>query len=237
MGLSLAFDVAPLLEDDSLKQFYDSGSRNYLYLLIRYLKRCVLLLRSYRYDLIWIEKEIFPLLPATFERALGILGVKTIVDYDDATYVSYKQHRYWLVRKFLGSKIEAVCRSAHAVVAGNPTLAAFARNARAANVIIVPSVVNLDPQFKPSPHRPPLDPNRFVVGWIGTPSNIQHLKLFEGAVTGMASEPGFTFLTIGAKKHLFEGVQQEAHPWSEESEARPTRQMRLHYRSVGRWCF
>ena len=76
-----------------------------------------MLLACNRYDLVWIEKEIFPALPALAERALHALGVKTIVDYDDAAYTWYQHNPNWLIRTVLGRKIDAVCRAADTVVA------------------------------------------------------------------------------------------------------------------------
>ena len=218
-GSSLRFDIAPLLEDHCLQQFYDDGTRNSVYLLKRYLKRARLLLACKRYDLVWIEKELFPALPALAERILRARGVTTIVDYDDAAYAWYHHHPSWLIRTVLGRKIEVVCRASDTVVAGNPTLAAFASAAGARDVVVVPSAINIEKYSQAMEHRPSPNRSEFVVGWIGTPSNVRYLDIFKDALTDMASTTDFKFLTIGAPGHLFDSVAQEAHPWSEGTEA------------------
>jgi glycosyltransferase involved in cell wall biosynthesis len=211
----LDFDVAPLLEDHCLQRFYDAGTRDPAYLLKRYAQRARLLLRSGRYELLWIEKELFPGFPALAEWALAALGIKLVVDYDDAAYCWYRDNPIWLVRTFLSRKIDAVCRVAAVVITGNETLAAYARDAGAGKVVIVPSVIDTNKYDLP---RPACNAGEFVVGWIGTPSNVRHLEIFKLALTDMAAAPNFKFLTIGAPAQLFAGVPQEAHPWSAETE-------------------
>jgi len=213
--VDLGFDVAPLLEDHSLQRFYDAGTRNPAYLAKRYAKRVGLLLKSRRYELLWIEKELFPGFPALAERALAALGVKVVVDYDDAAYCWYRDHPIWLVRTFLSRKIDAVCRAAALVITGNETLAAYAREAGAGKVAIVASVIDTK---KYDLSRSAGNAGAFVVGWIGTPSNVRYLEIFKVALTDMAAGPNFTFLTIGAPAQLFAGVPQEAHPCSAETE-------------------
>jgi glycosyltransferase involved in cell wall biosynthesis len=211
----LGFDVAPLLEDHSLQRFYDDGTRSPAYLLKRYAKRVRLLLRCKRYELLWIEKELFPGAPALAEWLLAALGVKVVVDYDDAAYCWYRDNPIWLVRTFLSRKIDAVCRAATVVITGNETLAAYARDAGAGKVVIVPSVIDTT---KYGQSRPASNTSEFVVGWIGTPSNVRYLEIFKVALADMAAGRNFKFLTIGAPARLFAGVPQEAHPWSAETE-------------------
>lgn len=215
-NIDLAFDVAPLLEDHSLQRLYDEGTRSPAYLLKRYAKRVGLLLASSRYDLLWVEKELFPGFPALAERALAGLGVKVVVDYDDATYSWYRDNPSWLVRALLSRKIDAVCRAAHMVVAGNETLAGYARRVAAGKVVVIPTVIDMS---KYESVRPERKRTEFVVGWIGTPSNVRYLEIFKAALAGMAADPEFKFLTIGAPARLFAEVPQEAHAWSAESEA------------------
>jgi glycosyltransferase involved in cell wall biosynthesis len=212
----LSFDVAPLLEDNCLQYFHDFGTRRSTYLFKRYLRRLMLLLGAKHYDLLWIEKEVFPALPAFAEHALRRMGIRIVVDYDDATYTWYRNHPSWLVRALLGRKIDAVCRAAHTVVAGNKTLASYARSVGAQNVIVVPSVIDTERYVYSNQKRP--DPTTFVIGWIGQPSNVRYLDMFKDALATISREGGVTFLTIGAPDHLFADVPQQAHAWSESAE-------------------
>jgi hypothetical protein len=58
--------------------------------------------RRMRYDLVWLEKEALPWLPAWVEIA-RLQGLPYVVDYDDAVVSPYQSH--WL-SPLLGHKID-----------------------------------------------------------------------------------------------------------------------------------
>ena len=67
------FTVQSLFDEAYLKNLYNNGSRSKAAITKYYLKRLITLISAYRYDLIWIEYEIFPYLPASAERFLSFL--------------------------------------------------------------------------------------------------------------------------------------------------------------------
>ena len=115
-------DVEPLFSDEYLEALY-GGNTRWKMVLAGYLHRLKILVNIKKYDLIWLEKEIFPFLPAVFERFFNVLGVPYVVDYDDAIFHRYDQHHSWLIRVLLGRKIDAVMRHASLVITGNAYLA------------------------------------------------------------------------------------------------------------------
>ena len=121
-------DVSPLFSDVYVQALYaKTGRMNSA--LVGYLNRLTILLRARRYDLLWIEKELLPFLPALAERLLASAGISYVVDYDDAWFHRYDRHHSSIVRKLLGRKIDAVMRHARVVVAGNRYIAARAEAA------------------------------------------------------------------------------------------------------------
>src|SRR5689334_14355860 len=94
---------APLLTNADLRKLYADGRRGFASTLFGYLKRTSSLFG--RYDALWIEKELFPMLPA-----LGEKWTRTpyVVDYDDAVFHNYDMHRNGMVRRTLGNKIDEV---------------------------------------------------------------------------------------------------------------------------------
>ena len=118
-----------------------------------------------RFDLALVHCELFPYLPALFERWLAVRRIPYVLDFDDAIFHYYDEHRSPLVRALLGNKMRAVLARAARVFAGSRYLAdyALAVNSR---VDVVPTVVDLElyPRERPTaptPARP------FTVGWIG----------------------------------------------------------------------
>ena len=127
-------DVAPLLENDYLKNLY-AGRRKDLRGIIRaYIRRLGLLINSNSFDLLWVEKEILPWLPAWAEAILAHLGIPYVVDYDDAIFHRYDMHPKAIIRSLLGGKIDTVMSRAALVIVGNKYLADRARKAGARRV-------------------------------------------------------------------------------------------------------
>ena len=83
-------DVSPLFSDEYLLALY-SGKSYWRLIFSGYWTRIKTLFKVRSYDLIWIQIEIFPYIPAFVERLLRFIGVVYIVDYDDAILGLYKR--------------------------------------------------------------------------------------------------------------------------------------------------
>jgi hypothetical protein len=132
MGIEVT--IAPLLDDRYLDNLYGGGKRSVARLAGRYLKRVAALLQAGAADLVWIEKELFPLLPAWGEQLLCLFGKPCLVDYDDAVFHNYDLSRNQVVRVLLGKKIDAVMAQASLVTVGNDYLAERAAGAGAGRI-------------------------------------------------------------------------------------------------------
>ena len=77
------------------------------------------LLASRKFDLLWIEKETLPWLPAWFEKMPLPGAVPYLLDYDDAVFHYYDEHLNPAVRVLLAVKHPALMQGAALVVAGN----------------------------------------------------------------------------------------------------------------------
>ncbi len=206
-------DVAPLFSDNYLRSFY-SGKFRGVQVIAGYCRRLIPFIIAGRYDLIWIEKEVFPFLPAFAERLLDKVGVPYVVDYDDALFHYYDQHRLPLVRRLLGKKIDVVMRHAKLVVAGNDYLAQRALSAGAKWVEIIPTVVDLDRysvSLKP-------ESETLIVGWIGTPSTSRYLIPLYSVFASLQEDFNVQFVAVGASVTQLENTPIVALPWAEETE-------------------
>lgn len=203
------FDVQPLLDDDYVRSLYGGPPFGARRLLTSYARRFGALRRRMRYDLVWLEKEALPWLPAWVEIA-RLEGLPYVVDYDDAWFHRYQSH--WL-SPLLGHKIDAVMRVAHTVVAGNDFLARHARLAGARHVEIVPSAIDLD-RYRDLAAAPAGEPMR--VGWIGIPLNAHYLSIVAPALR--AVEGIKLHVVGGAVPAELSGVPAESFPWTEDTE-------------------
>jgi glycosyltransferase involved in cell wall biosynthesis len=210
----IATVVQPLFGDDYVRDLYSSGPRKPTLIMRSYLRRAAQLATSYGYDLIWIEKEVLPWLPGWYELLTARLGLPYVVDYDDPIFHRYDHHRNPLVRLILGRKIDAVMRRASAVIAGSRYLADFARRARAAHVVELPSVVDLT-RYHVVPRRPD---GTFRIGWIGTPLTAQYLHVVRPALLELAQRRRVVVVAVGAGGLDLGPVPTEVRSWSEVNE-------------------
>jgi glycosyltransferase involved in cell wall biosynthesis len=218
----LEFTVAPLLNDGYVRKQYASRKFPLLPLPGIYLRRAVGLLQSREFDLVWLEKEALPWIPAWMERLLGLGKVPYVVDYDDACFHTYDQHRNPLVRMALGKKIAALMRRASVVVVGNDYLADYARRAGARRIEYVPSVVDLDKY----PIKSPKPKNEvFTIGWIGAPANSRHLLRISEALEEVCRGGSARVRIVGGwQTRLPSTIPVEYREWSEATEFEEMRQ-------------
>jgi glycosyltransferase involved in cell wall biosynthesis len=208
------FDVtiAPLLDGDYLQRLYRGEGRSPQAMLASYWRRFRQVLSARRYDLVWIEKEALPWMPAALERAF--FGKRPIViDFDDAWHLRYARHRNRLVRYILGHKFESLLASARAVTTGSASLTQWAETATR-RVVQIPSVVDIDRYaVAPLPEGP------FTIGWIGTPSTAAYLALISEPLRHLQTVYGARIRMIGANHLSLPQVQIDHIPWREDTEA------------------
>ncbi len=202
-----SFEVQPLLDNDYVRSLYGGPPVGAGRLLMSYARRLRALRRKLRYDVVWLEKEALPWLPAWVEIA-RLEGMPYVVDYDDAWFHRYENH--W-TSPVLGHKIDAVMRVAHTVVAGNDYIARRARQAGARHVEVVPSAIDLD-RYRDLP--PPAPGDGLTVGWIGIPLNAHYLRIVAPALR----MPGVRLHVVGGAPPPELADIAESFAWSEESE-------------------
>ncbi|NJM51018.1 MAG: glycosyltransferase family 4 protein [Sphingomonadales bacterium] len=185
-----------------------------------YARRLFALLRARRYDLIWIEKELFPYLPGWMERAARLSGTPYIVDYDDAIFHNYDAHRSAFLRRILGRKLDALLTGSAAVTAGNGYLMDYARRHGAARTEFLPTVIDLDKYpLHPAPQEEQ-EGERIRIGWIGTPTTAKYLVQILPQLEAVAARHPVTLVTIGAPQmKVTAPLAIEQHIWREDEEA------------------
>lgn len=214
--------VMPLFGEAYLVHRYRSGHGQASDILRAFLRRLADLTMARRFDLVVVEKEILPYFPALPERWLTRQRLPYVVDYDDALFHQYDQHRHGWVRHLLGQKIAHVMRGAHLVTAGNRYLADYAERAGAARVEIVPTVIDLE-RYPPPIERPRRDAN-FTIGWIGSPSTAKYLPSIAPALADLCAGGRAVVRLIGSGSIELPGVPLEILPWEESSEVRRLQQ-------------
>jgi len=177
-------------------------------------RRLRAVLRARRYDLVVVHGEFVPFLPHGIERWLARLSVPFVCDFDDAFFHAYDQHPSGIVRRLLRDKLGQLMAEAALNCAGSDYLAAYARRF-SSKVALVPTVVDLA-RYPASSAQP--DPQRFSIGWIGSPATTPHLQSIVGELAAFARGRNVEIVAIGARPFDAGGAPVRWVEWQEHTE-------------------
>ena len=210
-------DVHPLLDDRYVRGLY-AGSIPIAHVVRLYFRRLRCLLSRAKYDIVWVEKELFPWIPAWLENRLIAKDSSLVVDYDDAVFHRYDMHGSSMVRSMLGDKISALMRRADMVTAGNDYLADYALRAGCRRVEWLPTVIDIERY----PQRlAPATENRheqITIGWIGSPATGDYLRVVDAPLRELRARHAFQCVAIGARDDQLAETLFEQRLWSEATE-------------------
>lgn len=209
-------EVRELFDNATLAMRYQHGGYGLGAALRSFGRRIAQLRQRHNFDLLWIEKEALPWWPLWCEAAL-LQGVPYVLDYDDAVFHSYDQHRSPAVRFFWGRRLDGLMANAALVVAGNEYLAERARSAGAPWIEVLPTVVDLARYPVPDAAEAVKNTQAPVLVWIGSPSTVRYLELLWEPLLRLAERLPFVLRVIGGELAL-PGVQIQCLPWTEDTE-------------------
>lgn len=213
--LGINVTVAPLLGDDYIRGLYSNNVSIFL-VLKAYINRLRLMRKAGQFDAIWVEKEMLPWVPSWIELGLFSSNVPLVVDYDDAVFHRYDQHKLSVVRNLLGQKIDHVMKRANLVIVGNEYLATRARDAGACRVEILPTVVDITRYASEEFVNNPI----LTIGWIGSPSTAKFLHQVAPALREVSAIRNIQVMAIGANAEQVSDLPIVALPWTEATEVK-----------------
>ncbi|MBI3543610.1 MAG: glycosyltransferase family 4 protein [Deltaproteobacteria bacterium] len=211
-------EVSSLLDEQYLDERFRTGRRAPLAIIRAAARRLRVLARVRDFDLVVIGVELFPYVPALFERAFAAAGVRFVYDYDDPIFHYYDLSQRAPVRWLLGGKIGAALKGAALVFAGSPYLVEYSRRFNP-RVEYLPTVVDLavysrTRDFSRESGAP------FTIGWIGSPSTGAYLAELAPVLRDFARGRSVRVVVVGAAAGdaKLAGLPVEYRPWSEERE-------------------
>jgi glycosyltransferase involved in cell wall biosynthesis len=216
-------DYHPLLPNDYVRTLgtakrYPRGKT-----LRCYLDRVGQLIARTDTDVIWVYAELFPYLPAGWEKLAFRSGKPVVYDCDDAFFHTYDAHPRPWVRRQLGRKLEPLLRGAAACCCGNSYLESYAARF-SANTLLLPTVVDTEvygPAVGARPDRP------VTIGWIGTPSTWPYVRPLLPLLRELVASRRIRIRVVGAGqpglRDAFPGL--DLIEWSEAHEVEEVRSM------------
>lgn len=187
------------------------------YLTSRYLRRLLCLLQASRYDLVVVEREVFPFLPPSLDSLLFQVAKAVVVEYDDATHI-YHQRLLdsALLRSLLHSKVPTLMARSAGVIVGNRYLAAYAQQYNP-HVLLAPTAIDTA-RYRVKKAESFSPPGSACIGWIGTSLTVSYLGEIADALRSLVGRYDIRLKVIGAPSFRMEGVSVVAIPWRLETE-------------------
>jgi glycosyltransferase involved in cell wall biosynthesis len=216
---SAGIDVTyrPLLSN-AYVEYMQSKKRHWYAVVSGYLSRLSTMLDQSEFDIIWIEKEALPWLPYWLESFFLSSNIPIVLDFDDAVFHYYNEHKNPLVRHSLREKhAHIIAKAKHAVV-GSQYLKEYVDNVALEKSIYIPSVV--DTKIYEAVRRIPSHDtaNNLKIGWIGQRSTSVYLMPYREHFAQIAKERGITFISIGCDLTRSGFPFMDYTPWSEHTE-------------------
>jgi len=203
--------------DDKL--FYSNGKVFFkFFLFLKYFFiRLKDVLRAGKYDLVYIQREMFFIGPPVFEYLLKFTKTKVIFDFDDSIWLpnvsEANKNLNWLKSYSKTSKIIAY---ADMVFAGNKYLYDYACQFNK-NVKIIPTTINTAEYIRLKSDK---ETSKICIGWSGSITTIQHFKFAEPFLKIIKEKYGekIHIKVIGDKHYKNTGFDVEALDWNKQDE-------------------
>jgi glycosyltransferase involved in cell wall biosynthesis len=209
-------NIYPFFNDTYLKDFYGYKRLNLWNLIYCYIMRIFYLMKIPKYDIIWFEKELIPYFPPIVERLIIFFKINFIVDYDDAFFHNYENHKNFVVKTFLGKKIDSIMKCADLVFVGNAYLLERAKISQAKNIVLLPTVISSSKYNAIKSGN--LSGKMVKIGWIGSPTTIKYLKGLLPVLEKINDKCPFELVVVNGERSVnFSGVLTHI-KWKEEEE-------------------
>jgi glycosyltransferase involved in cell wall biosynthesis len=206
----IQFYIKPLLDNSYVLNLYDNRKiKVYFQRIFSILKRVYFVLfQSSNYDLIVIEKELFPNVPYVIEKLL-LKGKSYALDFDDYIATGYKTNS--IKRIFLENKIDKLAQNASFVTVGNHW---YFEEIKSDNLIYLPTVINLDiyPITKEN-----YQTDLVTIVWIGSLSTGKYLQIIAPVLRELTKKYSIKLKVIGVDV-IIDGVDCELVDWKENTE-------------------
>jgi glycosyltransferase involved in cell wall biosynthesis len=173
--------------------------------------------RAGRFDVVLVQRDLFPFGPPVLERMLRKANPRLVYDTDDATYLRpgfTPNTVFQRLRRF--DKVAEVVATARWVSVATEPIAAWARQYND-RVSVVPMAVDLAEydrarQVESSSHE-------IILGWAGTSGGLRYLEKLAPVLRDLASRYPIRVRVIsgGYQQLALPGVPLEARPWRQET--------------------
>ncbi len=203
------FDITvhPLFPSLFLSIFYKIGRKPVLLAFYAYARRFFQMLFIKKYNIVYIEYELFPYLPFRLEKWLLRKQKRIVIDYDDAVFHNYNNSKNKFIKRWCGDKIYKLVSLADIAITESPyftkALLPFAKE-----VIEVPTSVSV--QLYNATEAAQIstkEKEAFRIAWIGSAITSPFILLIKDCLLQLEEIYNIKLVLIGFDTKLEKGLQ------------------------------
>lgn len=171
-----------------------------------------------KYQIVFFYREALFWGPGIFEWLICKMSPRTILDFDDATWLYEGPRNSFSAILRNPKKTAAIVKNVDLVIVGNDYLADYCRRNGAIKVEVVPSTINTDIYIPNYPCKTRDDP--VVIGWSGSHSTIKHFEILIPVLRAIKEKyrEQVSFLLVGDPNYRNAELGIQGHAWKSETE-------------------
>ena len=196
----IGYCLRPFWSSSAYKLLYKKG--HYLkkgyYFITGTLRRIWDVMFIFRYDIVFIHREAYPIGGAFFENLVSFFKKPLIFDFDDAIFLPSSSKPNSFIERFKNPvKTTKVIKMSSHVIAGNDYLANFASGYND-KITVIPTPIDTN---RYSPPKNIYDEKReVIIGWTGSITTLDFLNVLENVFIILSdSFKHLKFKIVGAK--------------------------------------
>lgn len=209
----IKYSLHSFWNSSAFKVLYKRGHRfkKVYFFILGTLFRLFDLFQIFRFDIVFIHRESYPIGGAFFERILSCLNKKIIFDFDDAVFLAVSSRCNSFIERFKRpDKIARIIQMSSFVIAGNAYLAAFAKKYNS-NICVIPTPIDTDKYYPDNGKRPG---DRIVIGWMGSVTTSDFLISMKGVFARIAKKfNNVEFRIVGGNLSVDDLSNVTVRPW------------------------
>ncbi|MCG2711526.1 MAG: glycosyltransferase family 4 protein [Candidatus Omnitrophica bacterium] len=180
-----------------------------------FFKRLIDVLRVSRYDIVFLQREIFPQIYPIIEKMIMKLNKNVVFDFDDAIFLVPAGRAGFIYKFRYKHNIREIIKGSSHIITGNVYLREYAGRFNP-NVCVIPTCVDTDRFYIKK--RLISDNEQAVIGWIGTEHSLIYLKSIEGVFKELSKNFNICLHVIGGRNFAVKGVKVVNKKWDMDTE-------------------
>lgn len=213
----IAYSISPFWSSCAYKTLYKNGHylRKIFFFICGTVSRVFDTLRIFKYDIVFIHREAYPIGGAFFETIISGLKKPIIFDFDDAIFLPASSRPNNFIEKFKNpNKVASIIKKSSYVISGNYFLSNFSLRYNP-SVAIIPTPIDTDKYYPVAKSQS----EKITIGWIGSATTLDFINPMKEILISLSKQSNNVIFKVVGGEFAVDGLSWVfSKPWSQEEE-------------------